>query len=169
MTQEDMQAATDVVAGTLLLESQHVYTLIDPGATYSFVARKWEDKLKMQPMRVEKGVVIGTPLGETVLIRYVYKGFRVRIGDVEMRVDLLPLDLHDFEMILGMDWLVTYRAQIDCFTKMVTLQDEGGRRVEFRGEGNVIPNSIISVTIKKKMYNLSCLCNRFEKERNRVG
>jgi hypothetical protein len=35
-----MRVATDVIAGTLLLESQHVYTLIDPGATYSFVARK---------------------------------------------------------------------------------------------------------------------------------
>jgi len=71
MTQEDVRAATDVVAGTLLLESQHVYTLVDPGATHSFVARKWKDKLKVQPMRVEKGVVIGTPLGETVLIEYV--------------------------------------------------------------------------------------------------
>ena len=107
MTQEDMRAATDVVAGTLLLKSQHVYTLIDPGATHSFIARKWEDKLKVQPMRMEKGVVIGTPLGETILIEYVYKGCRVRIGDVEMRVDLLPLDFYDFEMILGMDWLVT--------------------------------------------------------------
>ena len=34
-------------------------------------------------------------------------------------------------LILGMDWLVAYTAQIDCFTKVVTLQGEGGRRVEF--------------------------------------
>jgi len=156
MTQEDMRAATDVVSGTLLLESQLVYTLIDPGATHSFVARKCEDKLKVQPMRVGKGVVIGTPLGETVLIEYVYKGCRVRIGDVEMMVDLLPLDLYDFEMILGMDWLVTYRAQIDCFTKTVTLQDEGGRRVEFRGERNIIPNSIISVVTARKLLRNGC-------------
>jgi len=96
MTQEDMRAATDVVVGTLLLESQPIYTLIDPGATHSFVARKCEDKLKVQHMRVGKGVVIGTPLGETVLIEYVYKGCWVGIYDVEMRVDLLPLDLYDF-------------------------------------------------------------------------
>ena len=75
----------------------------------------------MQPIRVEKGVVINTPLGEIVFIEYVYKDCPVKIGDVEMKVDLLPLDLYDFEMILGMDWLVTYRAQIDCFTKTVTL------------------------------------------------
>ena len=156
MTQEDVQAATDVVAGTLLLESQHVYTLIEPGATHSFVARKWKDKLKVQPMRVEKGVVIGTPLWKTILIEYVYRGCRVKIGDVEMRVDLLPLDLYDFEMILGMDWLVTYTAQIDCFTKMVTLQDEGDRRVGFRGERNIIPSSIISVMTARKLLRKGC-------------
>jgi hypothetical protein len=157
MTQEDMRVATDVVAGTLLLESLHVYTLIDLGATHSFVARKYKDKLKVQPMRVEKGVVIGTSLGKTVLIEYVYKGCWVRIGDVEMRVDLLPLDLYDFEMILGMDLLVTYKAQIGCFTKTVTLQDEGGRRVEFRGERNIIPNSIISVVTAKKLLRKGCI------------
>jgi len=108
-------------------------------------------------MRVEKGVVIGTPLGETVLIEYVYKSYRVRIGDVEMRVDLLPLDLYDFEMILGMDWLVTYRAQIDCFTKMVTLQDKGGRMVEFRRERNVILNSIILVVTARKLLRKGCI------------
>ena len=157
MTQKDVRATTDVVAGTLLLESQHVYTLIDPGATHSFVARKWEDKLKVQPRKVEKRVVISTPLGETVLIEYVYRGCWVKIGDVEMRVDLLPLDLYDFEMILGMYWLVTYRAQIDCFTKTVTLQDEGGRRVEFKGERNIIPDSIISVMTARKLLRKGCI------------
>jgi hypothetical protein len=54
---------------------------------------------------VKKRVVISTPLGETVLIEYVYKGCWVKIGDVDMRVDLLPLNLYDFKMILVMDWL----------------------------------------------------------------
>jgi len=40
ITQDDMRSTTDIVAGTLLLKSQHVYTLIDLGATHSFVARK---------------------------------------------------------------------------------------------------------------------------------
>jgi hypothetical protein len=72
-------------------------------------------------MRVEKEVVINTPLGETVFIEYVYKDCPVKIGDVEMNVDLLPLDLYDFEMILGMYCIVTDKAQIDCFTKTTTL------------------------------------------------
>ena len=60
-------------------------------------------------------------------------------------------------MILGMDWLVTYRAQIDCFTKTVTFQDEGGRRVEFKGERNIIPDSIISVMTARKLLRKGCI------------
>jgi hypothetical protein len=61
-----------------------------------------------------------------------------------MRVDLLPLELYDFEVILGMDWLGKYKAQIDCFAKTVTLQGLDGRRAIFRGERKIIPNCIIS-------------------------
>jgi len=60
-------------------------------------------------------------------------------------------------LILGMDWLVAYTAQIDCFTKVVTLQGEGGRRVEFKGERNVIPNSIISVMTAGKLLRKECI------------
>jgi hypothetical protein len=37
-----------------------------------------------------------------------------------MMVDLLPMELYDFDLILWMDWLVAYRAQIDCFKTRMT-------------------------------------------------
>jgi len=45
-----------------------------------------------------------------MIIEHVYIGCRVEIGDLEMRVDLLPMELYDFDLILWMDWLVAYRA-----------------------------------------------------------
>jgi len=59
-------------------------------------------------------------------------------------------------LLVPKDWLVTYIAQIDCFTKTVTLQDKGDRRIEFRGERNVIPNSIISVVTARKLLRKEC-------------
>jgi len=73
-----------------------------------------------------------------------------------MRVNLLPLELHDFDVILGMDWLGGYRAQIDYFAKTVTLQEPDGRRVIFRRNRNVILNCIISVMTSKKMIKKGC-------------
>jgi len=38
------------------------------------------------------------------------------IGGLELRINLIPLELYDFNLILGMDWLSRHRAQVDCFT-----------------------------------------------------
>lgn len=121
----------NIVTGTLLLESQHIYALINDGATHSFIAKK-QRKVNVQYVRIEKGQVISTPLKEVITIRYMYKGCRVDIGDYALQVNLIPLELHDFNVILGMNFLVRYRAQMDCFTKTVTLQGDEGRKIVFR-------------------------------------
>jgi hypothetical protein len=35
----------------------------------------------------------------------VFKGIRIDIKGYEMRVYLIPFELHDFDVILGMEWL----------------------------------------------------------------
>ena len=49
----------------------------------------------------------------------------VMIGYREMTVDLVLFDLEDFDVILGMDWLASYHASIDCFRKRVTFSIPG--------------------------------------------
>ena len=41
--------------------------------------------------------------------------------------------MDDFDMILGMDWLVRYGATIDCRQKMVTFEPEGEDPFVFPG------------------------------------
>ena len=156
MTQEDVGAMPDVVAGTLQLGLIQVYALIDLGASHSFVAHQIVSNLKVLPSRLSVGVVVSTPLGKNINIDEVYKGVILYFEGVELRVDLMPLELYDFDLILGMDWLSRYRAQVDCFTKTVNLQDVSGKRVVFRGERRVIPNSIISVMKTGKLIRKGC-------------
>jgi hypothetical protein len=156
MTQEDVGAMPDVVAGTLQLGLIQVYALIDLGASHSFVAHQIVSNLKVLPSRLSVGVVVSTPLGKNINIDEVYKGVILYFEGVELRVDLMPLELYDFDLILGMDWLSRYRAQVDCFTKTVNLQDVSGKRVVFRGERRVISNSIISVMKTGKLIRKGC-------------
>jgi hypothetical protein len=44
-------------------------------------------------------------------------------------VDLLPPELHDFDVILGMDCLSMNKARMDFFVKTVTLQGLDGRKI----------------------------------------
>jgi len=106
---------------TLQLNSMFVHVLFDSGATHSFVANKLMGGLGRNPCRIENRFIISTSLSETVNVDHMYKGVQINIGGCELKVDLLPLELHDFDVILGMDWLSMNKAQMDCFTKTVTL------------------------------------------------
>jgi hypothetical protein len=48
-------------------------------------------------------VTVSTPLGENIHIDDIYRGVKLYIGGLELRVDLVPLELYDFDVILGMD------------------------------------------------------------------
>jgi len=48
-------------------------------------------------------VTVDTPLGEYIDIDNVYKGVKLHIEGLELRVDLMPLKLYDFDVILSMD------------------------------------------------------------------
>jgi len=99
MTQEEVRVAPNVVAGTLQLNSLPVHALTDSEATHSFVANKIMGKIVKRPNRVERGFMISTPLGEVVVIDVVCKGIGISIDGLELGVDLIPLELQDFEVI----------------------------------------------------------------------
>jgi len=61
-------------------------------------------------------------LGETVEKNIVFEGVRININGFELEADLIPLELNDFDIILGMNWLGKNKACLDCITKMVTFQ-----------------------------------------------
>ena len=46
---------------------------------------------------------VSTPLGKNIHIDEVYNGVILNIEVAELRADLMPLALDDFDLILGMD------------------------------------------------------------------
>jgi hypothetical protein len=120
-----------MVAGTLLMNNFNVHVLFDPGATHSFIARRVVTKLRMRVEIVKKGFVIGTLMGNMVEKNIVYVDVGVSLSRYETQVDLIPLELHDFDIILGMNWLSKYKALIDCYAKTVTFQTPESERIIF--------------------------------------
>ena len=60
------------------------------------------------------------PIGKSFLATRVVKNESIVFGGRELHVDLILLQLHDFYITLGMNWLATHHALVDCFTKRVT-------------------------------------------------
>ncbi|XP_028070461.1 uncharacterized protein LOC114272953 [Camellia sinensis] len=108
----DVQNAETVVSGILPICSQNAYMLIDSGSTHSFVSYAFAPKLtrSLEPMHYL--LVVSSPTGRSMTCAYVYSACDITIGDMTLYVDLLPLNIAHFNVILEMDWLSKYCATI---------------------------------------------------------
>ena len=67
----------------------------------------------------------------------------MEISGTLLIVDLRVMDMSDFDVILGMDWLIAYRVVIDCEHKRVTVYTQDGTRVVFQGDKNdILPQTV---------------------------
>ena len=48
-------------------------------------------------------------------------------------VDLRVMDISEFDVILGMDWLMAHRAVIDCDSRRITTYTQNGILLCFKG------------------------------------
>ena len=111
-----------VIAGTFTLFDIDLYDLIDPGSTHSYICmEQMSDKLPSVEM-LAYDLLVTSPLGHSVRVNRVYKNCPLMAHDREFSVDLIALPFHEFDFILGMDWLSKHRAIIDCDKKTILLK-----------------------------------------------
>ena len=111
-----------IIAGTFTLFDIDLYALIDPGSTHSYICMEhMSDKLpSVEPLVYDLHVT--SPLGHSVRVNRVYKNCPLLVHDREFSVDLIALPFHEFDLILGMDWLSKHQAIVDCGKKIVLLK-----------------------------------------------
>ena len=99
------QDAPWVITGNFTLYDNEMHALVDPGSTHSYIfIEKLSDKLpSLEPLAYD--MLVTSPLGHSVRVNRVYKNSPLMIHDREFLVDLIALPFHDFDFILGMDWV----------------------------------------------------------------
>ena len=68
------------------------------------IARKFKRTLEL----LVKTFEVTTPNGESIIATRVYNNCIVIVCDRETLADLVDLDMVDFDVIMGMDWLVNF-------------------------------------------------------------
>ena len=62
------------------------------------------------------------------------RGCELEILGTLLMMDLRIMNMSDFDVILGMDWLPTYRVVINYERRRVTAYTQDGTRVVFQGD-----------------------------------
>ncbi|WRX14201.1 zinc finger protein [Theobroma cacao] len=129
----------------------------DSGSDRSYVSTTFASIVDRNLSPLEEEIVIHTPLGEKLVRNSCYRDCGVRVGEEEFRGDLIPLEILDFDLILGMDWLTAHRANVDYFQKEVVLRNSEGAEIVFVGERQVLPSCVISTIKASKLVQKECL------------
>ncbi|KAL8117783.1 hypothetical protein AgCh_015616 [Apium graveolens] len=154
MSVKDAIQDTDVVAGTLNVNSLCAKVLIDSGATRSFVSQDFVSKLNCPVDCLNEIMTVELANQERVAVNQVCENCEVEIFGSKFCVDLIPFKLGEFDVILGMDWLSKHDAQIDCRNKKVMVKTPDERIVMFKGQKQV--KKFLTMIQAKKLLRQGC-------------
>ncbi|XP_052487972.1 uncharacterized protein LOC128041713 [Gossypium raimondii] len=79
-----------------------------------------------------------------------------RVQGVIFLADLMELLFGDFDLILGMDWLVKHRASFDCAAKRMVLKTTEDEEVVVIGEQRNVLINVISALRVEKLVRKGC-------------
>jgi len=86
----------------------------------------------------------------------VLKSCIICIEGRELLADLVLLDMHDFDVILCMDWLTSYHASVHCFEKEVMFRPPGESKFLFKASYLPFMPRVISCTQTKCLLRKEC-------------
>ncbi|KAJ9546291.1 hypothetical protein OSB04_018834 [Centaurea solstitialis] len=61
-------------------------------------------------------------------------GCALKLADRTFSVDLMPIKLGSFDVVIGMDWLSKNRAHVDCYEKAIWIPLQGGETLIVQGD-----------------------------------
>ncbi|KAI3746006.1 hypothetical protein L6452_08421 [Arctium lappa] len=151
MTKEEAKETTDVVSGTFLLNSIPARVLFDSGANFSFMSVIFCKSLSVPISTLRGALVIEVANGEQVILRDILRDCRLEISGESFMVDLLPMTIGSFDVVIGMDWLEKHQAEILCSRKLIRIPIRDGDFLTVYGEKRKGEVAIIS-SIKARKY-----------------
>ncbi|GKB76455.1 putative reverse transcriptase domain-containing protein, partial [Tanacetum coccineum] len=93
----------------------------DSGADRSFVSSTFSAFLDVAPSTLDTSYTIELADGRISKTNVVLRGCTLGLLGHPFDIDLMAVELGSFDVIIGMDWLVTYHALIVCDEKVVRI------------------------------------------------
>ena len=93
--------------------------LFDSGSSFSFIFESFATEIGIKPAGLAFHLDVVTPLGEHSLVWKSLQSVDVKLGEMDFKAGLIIMDMQEYNVILGMDWLAQHSAVIDCAKKRV--------------------------------------------------
>ncbi|GJS56543.1 putative reverse transcriptase domain-containing protein [Tanacetum coccineum] len=123
---------SNVVTGTFLLNNRYASILFDTGADRSFISSAFSSLIDIAQTPLENSYDVELADGKIVGVDTIMRGCTLNFLNHPFNIDLMPVELGSFDVIIGMDWLRRCHAVIVCDEKLVRIP-YGNETLIFRG------------------------------------
>ncbi|GJS65617.1 putative reverse transcriptase domain-containing protein [Tanacetum coccineum] len=118
------------------------------GADRSFVSSTFSALLDVAPSTLDTSYAVELVDGRISKTNVILRGCTLGLLGHPFNIDLMPLELGSFDVIIGMDWLAKYHAMIVCDEKIV--------RISYGDEVLIIRSDDSEGRGKSKLNIISC-------------
>ncbi|GJY15520.1 putative reverse transcriptase domain-containing protein [Tanacetum coccineum] len=115
----EKQQGPNVVTCTFLLNNRYATVLFDSGSDKSFVNTSFSHLIDINPVRLDTSYEVELADGRVASTNTVLRGCTLNLLNHLFKIDLMPIELGTFDVVIGMDWLVDQDAVIVCGKKVV--------------------------------------------------
>ncbi|XP_070040013.1 uncharacterized protein [Nicotiana tomentosiformis] len=157
LDRQSAEASAEVITYMLLVCSHNAYAIMDPGSTFSYVTPYFAINLGLEPEQLSEPFLVSTPVGKLVKVARVYRGCIVSVQGRITDADLIEFEMVDFDVIMGMDWLSSYYAILDCRAKIVRFQFPNEEVLEWKGSSTLLVGKFISYLKAQRMIGKGCI------------
>ncbi|GJX20898.1 putative reverse transcriptase domain-containing protein [Tanacetum coccineum] len=96
-------------------------TCVERLGTRSFMDTRFSSMLDIDPVKIRSSYAVELADGRVVSTNSVLKGFILSLVNHVFKINLMPIELGTFDVIIGMDWLVKHNAVIVCGKKVIRI------------------------------------------------
>nr|GEW06722.1 reverse transcriptase domain-containing protein [Tanacetum cinerariifolium] len=147
------------VTGTFLLNKCYASFLFDTSANRSFVSTAFSSLIDIIPTTLDNSYDVELADDRIIEVNTIIKGCTLNLLNHPFNINLMPVELGSFDVIIGMDCLSLYHAVIICDEKIVHVPF-GNETLIIRGDGSNLGNesqlNIISCTKTHKYFLKGC-------------
>nr|GEV03304.1 hypothetical protein [Tanacetum cinerariifolium] len=91
------------------------------GACIPFVLYSFSEKISTQLSKLPKPLEVKIGHSKMVTVSTMYLDYDLKANDSSLKIDLIPMMLREFNVVIGMDWLSKYNANILCDSEIVSV------------------------------------------------
>ncbi|GKC26074.1 putative reverse transcriptase domain-containing protein [Tanacetum coccineum] len=155
----DANPNSNLVKGTFLLDNHYASMIFDSGFNRSFVLTTFISLLNVTPDTLDVSYDVKLADGRISETNTILRGYTLGLLGHPFNIDLMPVELGSFDIIIGMDWLANHHAVIFCDERIVWIP-YGDEVLIVRGDrggkGEKSKLSIISCTKTQKYIKRGC-------------